>query len=288
MAGPATDALYGGAGDDLLYGGANADLIDGGTGIDTVVFSEPVAARVDLLLTTEQKTGQGPDRIVNVENLTGGALSDWLRGNALDNVLKGGAGNDSLMGHLGNDTLVGGAGNDYLAGGAGNDTALFLGSTSVRVDLQVLSAQNTGLGMDRLTGIENLAASEGNDTLLGDAAGNVLSGGAGNDMLQGRQGNDTILGGDGADSLHGGAGNDLLTGGGGADRFVFVPFSGADRITDFDLALDEIRFLSGVASMSDLALADAGDDLVITYQNGAITLAGLATETLTTDHFLFG
>ena len=58
---------------------------------------------------------------------------------------------------------------------------------------------------------------EGNDVILGGAAGDVLLGGPGNDTLWGAGGDDVLLGGDGNDVLWGGAGRNLLIGGEGRD-----------------------------------------------------------------------
>ena len=73
----------------------------------------------------------------------------------------------------------------------------------MNVDLNILTAQNTGgSGTDTLT-TENLTGSV-STTLRGDAGANVVTGGAGNDVIEGRAGADTLLGGDGNDSLDGG------------------------------------------------------------------------------------
>ncbi|WP_454017901.1 hypothetical protein [Azospirillum sp. Marseille-Q6669] len=64
----------------------------------------------------------------------------------------------------------------------------------------------TGLGSggnaqgDRLSGIENLLGSDGNDRLTGDAGGNRIDGRAGNDTLAGLGGADTLIGGAGTDT----------------------------------------------------------------------------------------
>jgi subtilisin-like proprotein convertase family protein len=74
--------------------------------------------------------------------------------------------------------------------------------------------------------IENVVASDGNDTLTGNALDNRLlgmrgdddlSGGAGDDTLDGDDGNDLIFGGAGDDMIFGGAGDDSLYGGDGND-----------------------------------------------------------------------
>lgn len=131
--------------------------------------------------------------------------NDRLTGNAAHNALRGGTGNDvlvdlaggndtlsgddgadTLQAGAGDDLLTGGLGNDVLDGGAGIDTASYAGTTPVHVSLALTGAQATGLGVDRLAGIENLIGGNANDGLYGDAAANTLRGGLGDDVLSGR------------------------------------------------------------------------------------------------------
>jgi serralysin len=73
------------------------------------------------------------------------------------------------------------------------------------------------LGIARGTVIEAVRAGSGNDTLIGNWAGNLMAGNDGNDTLWGNNGNDTLLGGAGNDLAGGGDGNDELWGGAGLD-----------------------------------------------------------------------
>lgn len=128
--------------------------------------------------------------------LSGRDSDDWLDGMEGNDLLQGLAGHDTLQGGSGNDTLVGGAGNDLLLGSDGQDTASWAGTTTpVRVDLSLSGPQETGHGLDLLSGIEHLLGGSGNDRLLGDDAANRLDGGDGDDTLDGGGGNDTLLGG---------------------------------------------------------------------------------------------
>ena len=189
--GAGDDMLHGGGGDDTLASGAGADVIDGGDGVDTADYSGADGSVVVNLETGyAAKDGQGAiDRLVDVENLTGGDQSDELRGDAGDNVIDGG---------LGNDVLVGGLGNDTLTGGTGTDTAGFTGDAAVDVDLAAGTAN--GQGDDTLSGIENVVGSSGDDTIAGDGGANVLIGGTGADTLTGG-GNDILIGDDSAASV---------------------------------------------------------------------------------------
>jgi len=132
---------------------------------------------------------------------------------------------------------------------------------------------------DTLKNVENLTSGEGNDSITGDAAGNLLKGNGGNDVLSGKAGYDVIFGGEGNDTLIGGAeddylnggtgvdhlkggagndnllgesGNDVMTGGGGADAFYFTTAlnsdTNVDKITDFQTGIDHIVLLQDVFS----------------------------------------
>ena len=150
-----------------------------------------------------------PDTIFGLDG------DDIITGLASNDSLFGGEGNDTLDGGTGNDVLQGGSGGDVLNGGAGIDTASYEGS-SVAVNVSLIT--NIGIGGDAegdtLTSIENLTGSNFNDTLIGNAAANLLSGIGGNDVLEGGGGNDVLRGGSGADVLNGGADIDTASYGG--------------------------------------------------------------------------
>lgn len=194
-------------------------------------------------------------------------------------------GNDELWGGFGADTLVGGFGDDLLDGGLGRDTAVYTGTADIVVDLRLTTAQATGQGNDRLTGIENVTSGEGNDILTGNAEGNLLQGGIGRDKLFGFAGNDTLLGDAGRDLLRGGAGDDVLRGGAGADIFVFVAHGGADTVQDFLDDVDILRLdqgLWGGGLTADEVVARfatvVGGDVVLDFGLGTtVRLAHLAS-----------
>ena len=228
------------------------------------------------------------------ETMVGGDGDDTLNGGWGDDSLDGGAGNDSLWGDQGNDTLKGGAGDDYLAaygegnkalhGGDGNDRAGYTwalvgkdseakSTAGVTVNLATGRGSVGTSGHHTLVGIENLSGSYyGSDHLTGDEHDNHISGILGNDTLDGGAGDDT---------LKGGADSDLLTGGAGNDTFMFedarhydAALRGHDTITDFSDGEDRI-ILEGVTEDNldaKVTISDAGDDAVITWDAGTITL----------------
>ena len=116
-----SDTLVGGKGNDVLNGGGGNDVLNGGAGADTAVFSG-ANNRVNLNSTAWQNTGDGRDRLVQIERVSAGAGKDVVTGNRFANVLSGGSGNDVLNGGGGNDQLIGGPGIDRLKGGLGRDT----------------------------------------------------------------------------------------------------------------------------------------------------------------------
>ena len=115
--------------------------------------------------------------------LKGDSFPNWIYGAGDDDHLFGYGENDSLFGAGGNDFLEGGAGADSLDGGRGSDWAVYKSSPqAVTVDLGAKDSSGyarpsgghaTG---DRLISIENLAGSENNDTLIGDAFNNIIAG----------------------------------------------------------------------------------------------------------------
>ena len=151
--------------------------------------------------------------IQNFENVIGSLYNDTITGNSSANVLSGAAGNDSLFGLDGNDSLSGGDGDDYLDGGFGFDTinggngndttsyAFYGGPIVANLTTGVVSFPGNSTLTDTLISIENLIATNGNDSVTGNSSANVLSGAAGND---------TIIGGLGSDTLVGGSGNDIF------------------------------------------------------------------------------
>ncbi len=137
---------------------------------------------------------------VVIENAAGGAGDDTLIGNDAANWLVGGLANDDLSGGSGDDRLAGDDGDDLLNGGSGFDYADYTSAAAaVSVNLAIAVGQNTGQGIDTLTGIEAVYGSDFNDVLLGASVANTLNGGAGDDRLDGKLGADTTIGGMGSD-----------------------------------------------------------------------------------------
>jgi len=113
------DQLLGGDGSDLLGGGVGNDSVNGNAGDDTAHFGRAASIVVDL--TAGTSSGEGSDRVIGVENVTGSRGADRLTGTDGVNRLGGAGGNDVIFGAGGNDQLTGAGGNDSLNGDAGTD-----------------------------------------------------------------------------------------------------------------------------------------------------------------------
>ena len=229
------DYLWGNDGNDFLQGGAGADTLNGGNGIDTVDYNGTAGVYINLTTGYGYYGEAAGDRLYSIENVQGTiGYGDTLIGSAVDNVLSGYSGNDYLYGNDGNDTLYGMDGNDFLQGGngadwldggAGVDTVDYNGAAGVYVNLTTGYGYYGEAAGDRLFNVENVQGTGlYGDTLIGNAADNILSGYGGADYLYGNDGNDTLYGGDGNDFLQGGNGADWLDGGAGVDT---VDYNGA-------------------------------------------------------------
>ena len=217
-----------GAGDDHFNGGANAETVLDGDGADTI------------------KLGGGNDTYRAVFNFVGD----------------------------GSDVIDGGKGAaDLYDASTVTSVNLLINLDSVAHTDVLTGAPNTAAVKnsiffyppETITGFENASGGDGNDSIFGTAAANVLTGNGGFDGLFGYGGNDQLLGGDGADNIFGGKGSDILTGGADADTFNFVSLSdstvaqsGRDTITDFEIGIDKI-------DLSKIDAIKGGGDDAFTY-----------------------
>ena len=175
-----------GDGDPLVAPGS--DLLQGAGGVNVVDYTTAQTA-VNVDLRSGTATGDGADRLVDIQIVSGSEFDDILTGNDEDNGFRGYQGNDTIQGAGGNDVVV-----------------FTTSREGVTVDLTIGSA--SGEGFDSLTDIENIWGSYGADQLTGSGAANSIFGLRGADRVAGEAGDDSLHGGPGSDALDGGDGTD--------------------------------------------------------------------------------
>lgn len=238
--GAGDDRFVASVGDDVADGGA-AEAVAGGGG-DVVSYAAMTSGvQVDLGL-------------VAAAQPTGGSGADALAG---FEVLVGTAGDDDLVGSAGDDVLLGGDGDDALDCGDGaGDWASYADAApedgrGVRVDLGQAAPQDTGWGIDTVSGCERLRGSDANDVLRGTVGPNALWGGGGDDRLVGLGGSDT---------LDGGAGIDLADYGWASSRVdAWLVVRGGDRFPRASVVGVSADWLPGIERLT----GGRADDLLV-------------------------
>ena len=301
---PLQSSIAGGAGDDMLTGHSGNDAIDGGDDQDGLY---------GLGAGDSLEGGGGDDRIRGDEPFE--FTPPGVVGIAGNDVVSGGAGNDRVDGDDGDDTVTGGEGNDsygaatappsfcsvpppcpapstngadIFSGGPGRDIADFsIADDALAVSLDDI--QNDGEPGERdniRADVEDVVGGSGGDTLIGNAADNLLDGGDGNDRTEGLGGNDVLRGGEGdvgSDNLDGGDGNDALDGGPSDDELIG---SRGNDTLDGDSGQDNIRggagsdLVQGGPGSDPSVAGDAGDDRVYGANEGAV-IGGDGNDTIT-------
>lgn len=181
------DQIFGGAGFDFIKADAGNDTIDGGADRDTYsfidTFFDATAFRGAMVnLATGQATDSwgGTDSIISIERVEGSRLADEIIGSAA---------REQFRGLKGRDTIDGGGGNDVVDYGR---DAEFGGHRAVFVDLTRGFARDGWGARDTLIQIEEIFATAGNDTLIGNSADNWFVGRAGVDSFDGKRGRDGV------------------------------------------------------------------------------------------------
>lgn len=230
-------------GNDILKGGSGDDLLDGGSGYDTVDFSgstAKVVVNLGLSGNIGSATGEGSDRLLNLENIIGSAYGDTLAGNELANTLNGGSGGSDWVdyGYAGSGVIIDLGTGSANAGGGDTDTLIsienVLGSTHSDTITDKSGIANTLRGLDgndlffsHNEGLDTFDGGNGIDTIdysLSSGNLHVTLGGSTNidtliniENVIGAAGDDTLVGDANTNILKGMGGNDTLMGGAGAD-----------------------------------------------------------------------
>jgi Ca2+-binding RTX toxin-like protein len=162
--------------------------------------------------------------------ITGGGGNDTLttnNGAHTFNLTGHNAGNFANITFSGIQSLVGGTGRDAFRftnnsavldgtiNGGGGD---FLDYSGYTIPVTVNLATGAATGVDGgkaggISNIQNVIGGAGNDTLSGDAQGNILIGGGASNVINGGAGASILMAGSGTATVNGGSGNDILIGG---------------------------------------------------------------------------
>jgi len=263
------DTLQGGEGADVLLGGQGNDQLEGNAGDDVLAGGKGHNQLIG---------GHGADRFVAGKGV--GAIADFSRheGDKIDlsalgiqsqqqiiQLLQSGLSlnqSGQLVLQLTPSTASGANAPQLIFQNLGDIEALQLSDFVTRREQNKETTRFGTSSADRLTGnqtnnlligsdgAQTLLGRGGDDVLYGDTGADKLIGGKGDDLLYGGIGRDTLSGGNGHDVLDGGTGRDVLdggkghntlTGGAGTDTFRFTRLTGElDRITDFDIGIDQI------------------------------------------------
>lgn len=242
------DFVWGEDGNDLVYGGGGDDELFGLNGDDTIL---------------------------------GEAGNDEVIGSNGDDYLNGGADDDFLQGGLGEDDIIGGTGHDIAAfDDVGGYDDLYEGIVLTYDDvaaeyIAIYDNPNGVQETDTVSGVEEIWGTNFDDSMSGSETEMV------HDRFLGLQGFDTLEGGGGDDVLFGGLDDDILTGGAGADTFVFL--RRADGIVEPDVLPPDVD----PADYMDAGTGD-GIDVITDYELGIDTLLFLSNEVFEKSEFNFG
>ena len=202
--------------------------------------------------------------------IVGTAGGDILNGTTGADAIDAGAGNDFILAGLGNDTLIGGAGADVMIGGSGDDRYFVddIGDVVIEAGGGVDTVE-TSISYTLATGVEKLVLG-GADAI--DGVGNNLS-----NTLIGNAANNVLDGAGGADTLIGGAGDDIYVVDSAANQIVERANEGVDTVSasiGFTLGA-ELENLTLTGSSNRTATGNELDNF-ITGNSGNNVLDGAA------------
>ncbi len=224
---------------------------------------------------------------VTIQALKG---NDSLNNNAQKVLIDGGDDNDkisntganaTLNAQGGNDTIYNNSSSSNFRAGAGNDSVF---SHSRNNEIYGISGKNT---------IENYSNSD-STSITGGTDNDSIKNSSANVMIWGQKGNDTIYSKGTSNRIFGEEGDDLIsiegsykneiTGGAGNDT-INLDWSSNKAVIQYNKG-DGNDFISGFNATSTLQLGDGndsysksieGEDVIVTFGEGNITLKGAAT-----------
>lgn len=256
--------------------GANRLTVNGLPGIGNFTFTAVNFSNVFGTRNNDVVVGDNRSNILN-----GAEGNDFLRGLGGNDTLVGGGGSDRMIGDSGNDRMIGGSGNDIMSGGVGFDTADYTNLGRAMTLGRAGTVNKSGLGIDRLDGVENIIGSRGFSNWIsgqGDSGRTsfevnlnanslVVNGipGIGRARFSvrnfsnvfGTRNDDDLVGDRSRNVLNGAGGDDELVGSGGND--VLVGGTGVDILTGTDSRFRgnrEVDTLVGGSSADGFVLGD--------------------------------
>ncbi|MFZ5659601.1 MAG: putative Ig domain-containing protein [Pseudomonadota bacterium] len=242
------DRLFGQAGDDFLDGELGNDFLSGGDGNDTLVGGSGADIYVfgrgyghDLIIASDEN-GHRPDivRFIDLSPQDIIVAAD-TRENLTFTIRDSG----ETLQVPSVSTLW------WVQNGVG----------------QYVFADGTSWSHDDALRATVALATEGDDTILGSSAGDVIRGQSGNDTLVGQAGDDVIEGGAGDDVLLGLKEGDWIPDSGN-DTYLFGRGDGKDIVIDKDWSVgisDTLQFKADIAP-ADIRVKREGKDLVLTIE----------------------
>ncbi|SFK28206.1 Ca2+-binding protein, RTX toxin-related [Methylorubrum salsuginis] len=189
IGGQKNDKFFGGVGSDTFVGNGGRDQMDGGVGdYDIVNYSQENGGggiKVNLTKNTVVDTYGSVDTVKNMELIVGTDEVDTFVGSKT-------AAYEAFSGRGGGDTING--------GGGSHNTVRYDYDNDYGIDVNLAgNPDGTGYGkfgyygdVDTLIGIQDIIATNGQDTLVGSAEANTFTGLSGSDDINGGLGIDTI------------------------------------------------------------------------------------------------
>ncbi|KGM48448.1 matrixin family metalloprotease [Pseudooceanicola atlanticus] len=244
------DTIHGHAGGDTIFGGVGSDELRGDA--DTVVGAVDGDDRIvgdngELIYDTDGVTiaelRSFEDTLGDVDTITGNAGSDWIIGSYGGDLIHGNNEGDDQTAIDGADIVLGDNAEIILSGGALSEVR------SLDTDQPLFDAD---------------------DTITGDAGGDIILGGLGADLIRGDHSLGTDSAEDGGDTILGDNG-ELLWG-----------------VDGFETVVRTIAFTAGSSTEergdSDTISGNTGNDLILGGTGGDLILGGTQNDTVLGDH----
>ncbi len=225
------DTFRGGDDDDIFSHAGGLDQVFGGAGANTITFfyfdaAVSVVTGSGDVFTNDLENANDPAGLGSIRKIMGFEDIQTIEGSRFDDALTANGGGFVLSGGEGDDTLQSNLGDNFLLGGDGDDTIILDPQTTGMVvadgggDTDFLRARDgsiavrlslaDGRGGDVVKGVEGLIGTVGDDTLIGNAGGNIFRPGFGNDEMTGFDGDNLFVYSGGNDTVFGGNGRDAI------------------------------------------------------------------------------